>query len=89
MIHEQVLIGPRRRGGPYRPSPDLPPSCPSCGGTLELSQPDPDRPDLLSGVCPGARCGELVVMTRREGRLVPVERIGRDRPRVRHRPSDS
>lgn len=34
--------------------------CPACESGLELSQPDPHRPDLFLGICPGCRALHLI-----------------------------
>ena len=46
--------------------PIEPPSCPDCGGPLNVSQPEEDWPELLVGTCRQCRCICLIIL--REGR---------------------
>lgn len=65
------MTGVGVRGPEPAPPPTSPaaPSC-GCGGPLDLSQPDPHRPDRLLGVCSG--CGQWYQLGATDGAPVPV-----------------
>jgi hypothetical protein len=78
---ERIIRADRGR---YQHEPDAPPSCPGCGRPFaDVFRPDPTRPDALLGVCDNPACSEWVVLTARDGRLIPAERIPRERIRAR------
>lgn len=69
----------RHRGKWTRSRPDAPPSCPGCGGRLDFSQPDADRPDELLGTCDKDGCREWVILSMREDRWMILDRISAHR----------
>lgn len=58
-----------------RQAPEGSPSCRACGRVVELSQPQPKKPDELLGACTNPACGEWTIFRAVGDRLEVTRRI--------------